>query len=664
MTKDEFIQKSTEIHNGKYDYSKVNYINTKTKVCIICPKHGEFWQDPYSHSKGHGCPSCAGNHRRTTEEFIREIKELFPDANTIFDKVVFKRRDAPVTLVCPIHGEYEKLATLAFQSIECPECQKIRLNKERAKTKEQFIADARLVHGDKYEYDKVVYKKALEKVCITCPEHGDFWQTPNNHLKGKGCPYCNRPFYYKTTDDFIHQLKNKFPESETLYDKVVYKTGHDEIILICPKHGEFKKKAIDALRSDKCPICQREDPNFHYTQRTTEDFIKDAIKKHGDKYDYSKVEYSTCNDKVCIICPDHGEFWQTPMNHLRGANCPTCGNKNIWEKRKDERMTTEKFIKRSNEVHNNKYDYSKTTYSRPHEKVTIICKKHGKFTQEPYSHMKGAGCPVCYSERSTSDNEILFRDFIAELYRGVIKTNDRTIIRPREIDIYLPEINVAFEYNGLYWHSAEKLHNNLYHQMKMKMCLEKGVTLYQFFEDEWLYKPDAVKSFVKRVLEVPMIHIEANACNFLEINKYEAEVFIQNDALVCNNIEYNVVYGFYFENVLQSVALVNETDDYVEIMGVHDRNETIVDGAFDRVVSELKCLYSSKIMYVRVDRRLDNVQKYLNKGFVFVEEFLPDYNYVVRDFRIPKNNIEEFLENNERVLKIYDCGAERLRLVN
>ena len=322
------------------------------------------------------------------------------------------------------------------------------------------------------------------------------------------------------------------------------------------------------------------------------------------------------------------------------------------------------MINRFREKHGDKYDYSKVKYEKARQKVEIICKKHGSFLQDTQSHANGAGCPVCASECSTSEGEINFRNFISKNYDGTILPNDRTIIHPREIDVYLPEINVAFEYNGLYWHSAEKLHNNLYHQMKMKMCLEKGVTLYQFFEDEWLYKPDAVKSFVKRVLEVPMIHIEANACNFLEINKDEAAVFIQNDALVCNNIEYNVVYGLYFQNTLQSVALVNETDDYVEIMGVHDRNETIVDGAFDRVVSELKCLYSSKIMYVRVDRRLDNVQKYLNKGFVFVEEFLPDYNYVARDFRIPKNNIEEFLENNERVLKIYDCGAERLRLVN
>ena len=121
-----FILKAKLVHNGKYDYSKVEYVNSKTKVCIICPEHGEFWQTPKSHLRGQGCRLCYN--QRTKE----------------------------------------------------------RLHK----TTEQFISESKLIHGDKYNYSKVEYKGCLEKVCIICPEHGEFWQTPLNHLQGHGCTKC------------------------------------------------------------------------------------------------------------------------------------------------------------------------------------------------------------------------------------------------------------------------------------------------------------------------------------------------------------------------------------------------------------------------------------------------------------------------------------------
>jgi hypothetical protein len=656
MDKNEiFIEKARKIHGDKYNYSKVEYIKSSKKVCIICPVHGEFWQTPNQHLNGQGCAKCSGNYHPTNEEYISSLKEKYPDTYLNFDKISYKNIKTPVIVTCPEHGDFEVLPLTLENNLECPECQKLRLRSLFASTIEQFIEKAKEIHGEKYDYSQAVYINKSTKIKIICPEHGEFWQTPANHLQGRGCVKCCT-HGKKYAIDYLPNIERLHPELKPKLDN----NNQNQIILTCPIHGEYSKLAKNVLRKFECPECRVERLRNDLFDERNKDFIRKAKEIHGDVYDYTKTKYKGFEEKLTIICPKHGEFEQQASVHLAGCGCPECGN----EKLRKVKVNEEHLIKRFKEKHGDKYDYSNVKYEIGGQKVEIICKKHGSFWQVPYSHMHGAGCPICASENSTSESEIEFRNFISKLYEGRILPNDRTIIRPREIDIYLPEINVAFEYNGLYWHSAEKLHNNLYHQMKMKMCLEKGVTLYQFFEDEWLYKPDAVKSFVKRVLEVPMIHIEANACDFLEINKDEATVFIQNDALVCNNIEYNAVYGLYFQNTLQSVALVNETDDYVEIMGVHDRNETIVDGAFDRVVSELKRLYSSKIMYVRVDRRLDNVQKYLNKGFVFVEEFLPDYNYVVRDFRIPKNNIEEFLENNERVLKIYDCGAERLRLVN
>ena len=121
---------------------------------------------------------------------------------------------------------------------------------------------------------------------------------------------------------------------------------------------------------------------------TTEEFIKKAREVHGDKYDYSKVEYNGSFAKVTIICPIHGEFEQTPCSHLRGGGCAKCN----WE---NTRLTTEEFIRKAIEVHGNKYDYSKLEYKDAFKKVTIICPIHGEFEQVPSSHLIGFGCAKC-----------------------------------------------------------------------------------------------------------------------------------------------------------------------------------------------------------------------------------------------------------------------------
>lgn len=126
---------------------------------------------------------------------------------------------------------------------------------------------------------------------------------------------------------------------------------------------------------------------------TTETFIQRAHRTHSNEYNYSKVRYVNRNQKVLIICDTHGEFEQNPSNHLRGTGCPHCGKvKRVQSK--SSTLTTEKFISRANEVHNNKYEYSKTKYITAWSKVTVSCPDHGEF-QTNYLHLKGIGCPQC-----------------------------------------------------------------------------------------------------------------------------------------------------------------------------------------------------------------------------------------------------------------------------
>lgn len=138
---------------------------------------------------------------------------------------------------------------------------------------------------------------------------------------------------------------------------------------------------------------------------TTEEVVKRFIEKHGDKYLYHLVDYQGNHKKVTIVCPEHGEFSQSPANHRYGNGCPKCGNKSANKEQayKKRYLTTEQVIKQFEEKHGQRYDYSLVAYIGNQIKVKINCKDHGVFEQTPDHHKKGRGCPKCANiERSNT----------------------------------------------------------------------------------------------------------------------------------------------------------------------------------------------------------------------------------------------------------------------
>lgn len=184
-------------------------------------------------------------------------------------------------------------------------------------------------------------------------------------------------------------------------------------------------------------------------RKTKEEFIEDAIKLHGNEYDYSNVEYVNNRTLVRIICNKHGEFLQTPDVHLRGCGCPICRWKKAQESiRRVQGLTTEEFIRRAKEVHGDKYDYSKVKYENTDTKVCIICPEHGEFWQTPHHHLNGHGCPVC-GRNDISEEKItnVFKkhfNVISQYRPDFLKENGKS----QSIDIFLPEYNIGIEYQG------------------------------------------------------------------------------------------------------------------------------------------------------------------------------------------------------------------------
>lgn len=187
----EFIEKSNRIHNFKYDYSKVKYSNNCTKVCIICPTHGEFYQIPNSHSRGGGCDKCRIDGKRSTkEEFIIKARNVHGNKYN-YDKVNYKTALSKVEIICPEHGSFKQTPNKHISRKQgCVKCGKEALSKKTRKSKKVFIEEANIIHNNKYDYSLVDYQTCKIKVKIVCPKHGEFKQSPSKHLSGDGCPIC------------------------------------------------------------------------------------------------------------------------------------------------------------------------------------------------------------------------------------------------------------------------------------------------------------------------------------------------------------------------------------------------------------------------------------------------------------------------------------------
>ena len=196
-------------------------------------------------------------------------------------------------------------------------------------TTETFIEKSNIVHNNKYDYSKSIYQGGNVPVCIICPEHGEFWQKPSDHLSGCGCKKCSlisRTMKRKTDiNDFIKKAK-EIHNDKYDYTKSNYVNAHTPLLIICPEHGEFQMRPHNHLQGQGCPTCKKGKLGKHF-QSNTQDFIRKSKLVHGDKYDYSKVNYVNNRVKVTIICPEHGEFVQKPLDHLHGSGCPECGRK-------------------------------------------------------------------------------------------------------------------------------------------------------------------------------------------------------------------------------------------------------------------------------------------------------------------------------------------------
>ena len=421
-------------------------------------------------------------------------------------------------------------------------------------TREQIIKKFKTVHGDKYDYSNVIFTKTTDKVIITCPEHGEFEQTPHAHLKGQGCPKCG----------LSKRIKSKTSNSEK--------------------------------------------------------FIEKAKKIHGDKYDYSKVNYITNKIKITIICPEHREFEQTPHGHLFGNGCPKCGNQNKGRKENPFKIeNTKKEIK-----------------------------------------------PI---EIKTYDNNTIKNDII----NFILNTND--IIFNDNFDISIKNLRLNFNIISLNDNDNKK------YVIKTEECERNGIQLIHIFEDEWVNKKDICKSRILNLLGHAN-RIYARKCKIVEVDKKKAKEFFERNHIQ-NNVNSKIVYGLEYNGELVSAMSFGDLrknlgskkieNSYELLRFCNKLNTSVIGGAsklFKHFIKEFNPL--EIISYA--DRRWSMGNLYTELGFNFSHNSKPNYFYVIngerknrfgyrKDILVSKygcdpNDTERNFCFNKGWHRIYDCGTK------
>lgn len=541
------------------------------------------------------------------------------------------------------------------------------------KGEEYYLETFNKIHNNKYTYPDFTYNNNEDKIKIVCPIHGQFEQSISNHASGKGCQKCARELVGLKKKSKIENILEIFKDVHGdlyLYDKFIeYRGVHDKIDIFCKKHNEYFTQSINShKRGNGCPKCGKEKSNIVKSKKQ-EEFIKEVFDLWGDVWDLSKVQYIDSVTKIDIGCKTHGFFKITPNNFLNKKGCKKCAIEQF-------KSNTDDFIEKSKKIHKDIFDYSKVDYINSITPVTIICKKHGEFTQIPNGHLSGNGCKYCTNSVSKPEQDIaeLLRTYFPDLQQS-----NRNILDGKELDIFIPSKNIAIEYNGLYWHS-DKYKNKKYHLTKLNLCKDKNIKLIQIFEDEWFNKKDIVLSRLFNILGITENKIYARKCEIKEVDTKTALKFLELNHIQ-GKLGSKIRVGLYYNNELVSLMTFGELrknlgstkiENTYELLRFCNKINSTVIGSASRLLKYFENNFYPNQIISYADLRWSSGELYDKLNFKLVHQSEPNYFYtkgLIRENRFKyrkselvkqgydKNKTEKEIMNELGFSRIYDAGT-------
>jgi len=570
----------------------------------------------------------------TQEEYIQRCEELYDNGEFDHSSVVYTKAQEFIYPVCTSCGNKQKRKAYSHiqKKLKCGDCAgNKKLTVEDIKKSVFDIYDSNITlksftsHGNK------------SKFVATCKKHGDF-NTQYVLLVGResGCPKCRKEIKHSINDEIKFQ---------------------NELEL---------EKMKEQERSTQRVVTQR---------KNLEKFLIKARATYPDRDDIEVLNYVNMKTTATFVCPNHGEYQQKPNNYLKHQGCAKCRPLT----KSQVPMTLNEFISRSKKMHGDLYEYDKAVYKGSTEAITLFCKKHKEyFDVNAGKHIGNgtrAGCQKCSNISQTSNGELSLVKWLKSLDIKVI-TSNYNIVPPKEIDIFLPDYNIAIEFNGLYWHSEIKGKYRYYHKEKYDGCKAQDIQLLTIFEDEWETRQTQVKNKIRHLLNKSKNDsVYGRKCIIDIVDSTSKKSFfdehhIQGDGPSSINI------GLYFDDKLVACMgfVANPNNSFT--LNRYATSTSVV-GGFSKLLKYFKQNYNWTEIVSFADCRWSDGGLYENNGWKLDKILEPDYSYLYRNKRMHKFNfrrkqlenmlgddfnIEESEYENctrNKIYRIWDCGKQR-----
>lgn len=433
-----------------------------------------------------------------------------------------------------------------------------------------------------------------------------------------------------TTEEFsnrargIHNGRYKYPAK--------YLGAGIPMSIICKLHGVFKQTPNAHLQGQGCPICAVKKVTDGSKVPIAEVLSRfEAV--HKGVYGYSGVEYISMHSVVGINCPQHGEFFQTPHSHIKGRGCPICA-KPKQQKRNIDRnhAIIRNFEKLAREQHGDIFDYSGTVYTHNQGEVALRCTIHNReIFQTARDHLDGYNpCPQCNHMKSKDEQAIA--DYLS-IYTPILH-RDRSLIGPKELDIYIPSANLAVEFHGMYYHShfnaEDEKKDKLKSYNKYLQCAEKGVRLITIYQTEWENRQPQIKRLLKNAIGKTKGKLMARKCQVAPVANADAKIFYEQYHPQ-GGAGHGEHYGLYWKDKL--VACMRFS------LGTNDRGNTKNrDWTLARYATRVNVLGGASRLFKAFvkeqdpeliksfsDNRYFSGGMYEQLGFEMVQDSVPDY---------------------------------------
>lgn len=361
---------------------------------------------------------------KTNEQYIQEVRHIHGDRYG-YDRIQYQGKANNIEVYCKRCEKYIIMPANTFlRGNGCRKCAKTNSGLKRRTNTEKYLQKIQVRDKDNlFDYSNVTYKDQKTKIQLRCNQCShEFLRYPFAHLQQlNNCPECNRRAMRSTKKEFIIKAQSIHGHHKYDYSNVQYETARQKIVIICRIHGEFTQTPNTHLRGSGCHKCSGK------LVMDTRSFVEASKKIHGEKFDYSKVQYASTNKKIIIVCGIHGDFEQTPNNHLQGQGCDKCA-RGMWL------FSSDEFRQEAKKIHGDRYDYTHSIYEKMTIPLSIYCRQHEyTFKQSPSNHITHKqGCPICGKIKRAESRAHDFQDFLdrAQQLHGDHYSYDKTRLIP------------------------------------------------------------------------------------------------------------------------------------------------------------------------------------------------------------------------------------------